>query len=55
LRAFWAERALPSAERGPVDLAAFSRLAASCFSETGVDGSGNRMPSYSLAYHGDPV
>src|ERR1039457_1065169 len=33
LREFWAERALPSGERGRVDCAAMARLAASCFSE----------------------
>src|ERR1035438_8172719 len=32
LRAFCAERALPSGERGPVDWAALARLAASCLS-----------------------
>src|SRR5262249_39184757 len=31
-----AERALPSGGRGPVDRAALARLAASCFSETGL-------------------
>ena len=35
LRAFWAERALPSGERGQVDWAALARLAASCLSEMG--------------------
>src|SRR5690349_3651671 len=34
LRAFWAERALPSGVRGPVDLAALARLAAARFAET---------------------
>src|ERR1035438_7059650 len=32
LREFWAERDLPSGERGPVDWAALARLAASCLS-----------------------
>src|ERR1022692_4108677 len=36
LREFWAERALPSGERGPVDWAALARLAASCLSERGL-------------------
>jgi hypothetical protein len=34
LRAFCAERALPSGVRGPVDPAALARLAASCSGET---------------------
>src|ERR1039458_7493966 len=34
LRAFWAERVLPSGVRGPVDLAALARLAANCSGET---------------------
>jgi hypothetical protein len=34
LRELRAARALPSEVRGPVDLAALARLAASCFSET---------------------
>src|ERR1017187_707517 len=33
LREFWAERDLPSGERGPVDWAALARLAARCLSE----------------------
>ena len=32
----WAERALPSGERGPEERAALARLAASCFWETGL-------------------
>src|ERR1700682_1484997 len=35
LREFWAERALPSGVRGPVEWDALARLAASCFSEVG--------------------
>ena len=43
LRAFWAERALPCGARGPVDLAALARLAASCSWETGCWGYGMRL------------
>jgi hypothetical protein len=35
LRAFCAERALPSGVRGPVERCALARLASSCFSESG--------------------
>src|SRR6185503_19703539 len=35
-RAFWAERALPEAVRGPVDLVAFERLAARRWGEMGL-------------------
>src|SRR5689334_13867693 len=35
LRPFCAQRALPSAVRGPVERSAFARLAASCFSDIG--------------------
>src|SRR6266508_3707952 len=38
LVAFWAERALPSGVRGPVERAALARLAASCLSDTGMRG-----------------
>ena len=38
LTAFWAERALPSGVRGPVERRALARLAASCLGETGLRG-----------------
>jgi hypothetical protein len=40
LRAFCAERALPSGVRGPVERWAFARLAARCFSEMGLSDKG---------------
>src|ERR1017187_8783372 len=51
LRAFWVERALPCGVRGPVDLAALARLAASCSGERGCWVCGMRLSFRFDIYH----
>src|ERR1017187_2155110 len=52
LRAFWAERALPWGERGPVERVAFARLAARRPAETSLWGCDTRVSFRFQQYHG---